>query len=354
MKKSLIIFSFICTLVLVSFFFMPLTQRYMADWSIKPMCEADGGIRVFEKVQLEKGKFATPAQTNWSDYQHGRLILKDYQIKKTHTFLKLHGAAVYKYITWIERNSDQKRLSEMIQYFRQGDEMFHGKHCPENITEKTLIDKTFISVGALNPDDLPLCASESLSTYLVFESVRLLPPLKLSNIFPDIGNPTWNRQYHCDSLTESRKTYSRISSSEIRLSGTQLLFDAETGNRCRSIAMSDPDRMVCTDDSIWLIGRKGISYREDLIIQKYSRNGALISETLLKNSTVGKPSRIVGFQENQHEIKVELITYEQKKGDVLCHQISAPKTSITSESASSIDASISKILTELLPGCSGL
>ena len=206
---------------------MPLIQRYMADWSIKPMCEAGGGIRVFEKVQLEKGKFATPAETNWSAYEQGRLILKDYQIKKTHTFLKLHGAAVYKYITWIERNSDQKRLSEMTQYFRQGDEMFHGKHCLENITEKTLIDKTFIPLGIFNPDVMPLCANENSPLSLDIESERLTPAMKLSNIFPDISNPTWKREYHCGSLTESRKTYSRISSSEIMLSGTELLFDAK-------------------------------------------------------------------------------------------------------------------------------
>lgn len=191
------------------------------------MCEAGGGIRVFEKVQLEKGKFATPAETNWSAYEQGRLILKDYQIKKTHTFLKLHGAAVYKYITWIERNSDQKRLSEMTQYFRQGDEMFHGKHCLENITEKTLIDKTFIPLGIFNPDVMPLCANENSPLSLDIESERLTPAMKLSNIFPDISNPTWKREYHCGSLTESRKTYSRISSSEIMLSGTELLFDAK-------------------------------------------------------------------------------------------------------------------------------
>ena len=91
-----------------------LVPRTLADWTIAPMCKADGGIRVFEKIQLGPGKFAVPEETNWSQYDEGRRILDDYRIVRSHVFSKPYGAAVYKYSIWIERIADKKRLRETL------------------------------------------------------------------------------------------------------------------------------------------------------------------------------------------------------------------------------------------------
>lgn len=116
--------------------------RTLADWEIQPLCKAEGGIRVFEKDHLALGESLTPGSINWSSYDEGRSIGKNFRIKRTHVFMKKYGAAVYKYTAWVERNSDKKRLSELTWYFREGNEIFHGKHCPENPSEQELIFKT--------------------------------------------------------------------------------------------------------------------------------------------------------------------------------------------------------------------
>ncbi len=330
-----------------------LVPRTLADWSIAPMCKADGGIRVYEKIQLGRGKFAVPEETNWAHYDQGRKILDDYRIMKSHVFSRPYGAAVYKYTTWIERISDKKRLSEMTQYFRQGDEMFHGKHCPDDITEKTLIDQTFIPQGTFDPNRPLPCRSDITPQIVYLDSIPALPVKKLTNVFPDIRNPLWKQQYNCVGKMESNSTYSEVNPGEIALTGTAILFDSEEGNRCSVSAMASPDRMLCSDDAIWLLGRKTLSSNDDFTIQKYSRHGALVSEVTLKGSSISH-GRIIGFYQDSDEIALELVSFVGNKGEALCRRFSAKVPQPVFREKENNQENLMKSIAKWLPGCAGL
>ncbi|MBN8780782.1 hypothetical protein [Thiobacillus sp.] len=330
-----------------------LVPRTLADWSIAPMCKADGGIRVFEKIQLGPGKFAVPEETNWAQYNEGRRILDDYRIIKSHAFSKPYGAAVYKYTTWIERISDKKRLSEMTQYFREGDEMFHGKHCPGDITEKTLIDRTFMPTGTFDPKKPSSCRNVKAPHTTYLDSSPVLPPKKLTGVFPKIENPLWKQQYACTGKMESHPTYSEVGVGEIALTGTAIFFDSEEGNRCSVSAMASPDRILCSDDAIWLLGRKSRSQKDNLTIQKYSLHGDLISEVTLKGSAMSG-GRIIGFYQDSGEIAIEFLSFVGNQGEALCHRFSAKvPESIFGKKDGDQEEAI-KLFAKWLPGCASL
>ena len=269
--------------------------------------------------------------------------------------MRLYGASVTKYTTWIERIDDNKRISEMTQYLREGDEMHHGKFCPNNITEKTLIDQTFIPQGEFDPDNPPLCPNEIPSATLNIESVRHTPPERLAGVFIDGELSTWAQQHNCDGRMQMALNYTAVAPGEIRLTGTSILFDPQDGNRCRVVAMASPDRMLCTDDSIWLLGKKSISFKDDVTIQRYSWDGNLIGEVTLKNSSIGEPGRIVGFYVKPKELGIEYVTYvgETRKGNMLCHRVTAQES--LSERVHGFDEErVNAAFSDWLPGCAGL
>ena len=332
-----------------------LVPRTLADWSIAPMCQSDGGMRVFEEIQLGPGKLAVPEETNWSKYDEGRRILNDYRIVKSHVFSRPYGAAVYKYTTWIERISDKKRLGEMTQYFREGDEMFHGKHCPSDVSEKTLIDRTFMPTGTFDPKKPMSCRNVKTPHIAYLDSLPVLPPKKLTGMFPDIKNPTWKQQYGCIGKIESYSTYSEVSEGSFALTGTAMLFDSEEGNRCSVSAMASPDRILCSDDAIWLLGRKTRSLKDDLTIQKYSRHGALISEVTLKGSgSAISAGRIIGFYQDSGEMAIEFVSFIGNQGEALCHRFAAKAPESVFGEIEREQEKVMKSFGKWLPGCGRL
>ncbi len=328
------------------------SKRKLADKEIAPMCKEDGGIRVFESISLQRGQFATPREEDLSSKDHSRIILNDYVIKRRSDFWKLQDVSVYKYITWIERISDKKRLSEMIQYFREGDEVFHGKHCPDGITEKSLIDQTFIPQGNFNPAAPQPCQNNKPPSVEHLVTSKTLPPKILANVYPN-ETITWKRQYNCEDKMEFNSISKKASNGSIELSGTAILFDAEDGNRCQAIAMADPDRMVCSENAIWLIGRNSFSWKNDISIQKFSRNGNLIAEVILNDTAIPEANRIVGYNEKANEISIEYITYVGNKVDVLCHRLTASKTASPAIDLATDQIKMNELLSKWLPGCSG-
>lgn len=114
----------------------------LADIEVARLCKMDGGIRVFETAHLAPGESLVPGPIDWAHYDSGRTIGQQFRIKQNHAFWHEYGAAVYKYTVWVERNTDKKRLSERIWYLREGNEIFHGTHCPEHETDEELIART--------------------------------------------------------------------------------------------------------------------------------------------------------------------------------------------------------------------
>ena len=120
-------------------------SRELADAEIDVKCRMECGIRVFQTVTVERSQSRVIGKPTWTTGNMERPVGSDFVLKRSHVFSQPHGVSVYKYTTWLERRSDGKRLSEMTWYFREGDEVFHGKHFPqpplgiEQLVEQTLM-----------------------------------------------------------------------------------------------------------------------------------------------------------------------------------------------------------------------
>jgi len=59
----------------------------------------------------------------------------------------------------------------MTQYFRPGDEQFHGKHCPENISITMLINQTFIPENVYDPGNPAICNDAGNASFFSVDAI---------------------------------------------------------------------------------------------------------------------------------------------------------------------------------------
>lgn len=329
------------------FLFSPLIGRTLADKAIEPICLKEAGIRVAVPVQLEKGEFPSIDPVDRSGEVVGT-ILNKYRVVRRHEFKRMYSAAVYKYVTGIERISDGARLAEMTQFFREGDEVFHGKFCPANISERDLVLATFrMPEGKVaTSGTYPNC--EGLGTEkIILAKTGSSPATPVKGIKPDIRDPKWQRHLSCQGKTEIDNIYSTVGPGETRLTGTRLLFDGKDGKRCQAQAMAAPDRIICTSDGIYLIGRKTISYHDDISVEKFSVNGSLMLDVSIEQTSQG-PGRIVGYQETTDQLAIDFLSIEGERAR--CQSIVARKSG---EFRSTL-LPTQQDFSQYLPGCAGL
>jgi hypothetical protein len=99
-------------------------QQMYWDSKVKAMCEKDGGVTVFERVELSKVKYP---QLNYA--QNGEVILPinrrtskhdPFYLKAKTDFLKEGYLKIVRYENSIIRTKDQKTLSTYVSYGRGG------------------------------------------------------------------------------------------------------------------------------------------------------------------------------------------------------------------------------------------
>lgn len=106
-----------------------------------PMCEAEKGIRVFEKTKI------TPEQLSQIKKSEATLYREppfgEFRLHKEYEDLKIYGIRVTRDKLWIERLRDQKRMSEATYFFRESYDVYYkGRFCGY-VSPKELIDATF-------------------------------------------------------------------------------------------------------------------------------------------------------------------------------------------------------------------
>lgn len=117
--------------------------------------------------------------------------------------------------------------------------------------------------------------------------------------------------------------------------------------------MFAPGRILCSQEGIWLIGRKN-SYKDDLAIKKYSWQGSLASEITLKNTAELDIRQIVGFRDEANHFAIEFITKEQEKGLSCKKLIFKNILPGTNERIINLQEETEVLFNNWLPGCSGL
>lgn len=119
--------------------------RSFADADIEPKCKAECGIRVFEKIAVTTEESRSIGKVTFSRGGMEWPVGTDYVLRQSHVFSQPYGVAVYRYATSLEQRMGAKKLGEITWYFRQGDEVFHGKHFPQSPpTKEQLVEQALV------------------------------------------------------------------------------------------------------------------------------------------------------------------------------------------------------------------
>lgn len=328
-----------------------LIPRHLADLSVAGDCRREGGIRVHEHVQLKPGRFASSPDVLAGGDRGRRRLFDDFVIAGSTTSTSHFGVTVDRHTTRIVRTSDGKILSEMILYFRGGDEVFHGRHCPGGITERDLIDQTFLAPSGLGSRNPGTCANRYATQTITVD----LTHYSNTGTRGNLDTPWWRAgrsapHSGCAGRTEIQPHYEQVAPGETQLTATSLLFDPPSGERCRAFAMASPDRIVCSEHDIRLFGRKTISHGDDLMIQRYSRDGTLVSETVLIGTGRHSRARIVGVREDAQRVSVEFLDPGQDPDHWPCRRTVVEKP-VAAANAPVTQPHLAEFVADWLPGC---
>jgi hypothetical protein len=136
--------------------FWPFAGKKMYyDAQVREMCEKDGGITVYETVELPNDKFNRWGQINFFEPEKGENALGGKYTYKSSTEHIKHGnhfeLSIYRHHTMVYRNYDKKLLGEQISYARRGGDLPGFWHpssysCPE-FNGNSLLKKMFIKIG---------------------------------------------------------------------------------------------------------------------------------------------------------------------------------------------------------------
>jgi len=120
-------------------------EKYSLDKQMAEPCAKDGGIRVFETVQLPQEMFDQNGYPfpGWRQRPEEQRLGPDYELKETEMVLKqddpLHGEGRLVKHEWvITRKSDGKQLGQAVVFGRSGGDFivadhFTTKACPEQL-----------------------------------------------------------------------------------------------------------------------------------------------------------------------------------------------------------------------------
>jgi len=120
MQKGLVI---LVGIGLFGWFFWEATGKKMYwDAKVRELCARDGGIRVYETVELPEERFDQWGNIGVSDKQHSKLHDEFYYETAT-LILKKGDPEVIKTITTMIRRKDEKILGELVRFGRGGGDL---------------------------------------------------------------------------------------------------------------------------------------------------------------------------------------------------------------------------------------
>ena len=123
------------------------------DWQVKRLCAIDGGVKVYETVELPSGMFNRWEQLNFYRPVDGENALgAEYLVKNETKFLRpeTKQPTIVRHLFQVFRRSDGKLLGESIIYGRGGGDLpglWHPSSysCPD-LSEPGLLKKLFFNL----------------------------------------------------------------------------------------------------------------------------------------------------------------------------------------------------------------
>jgi len=147
-------------LLITSVWLLSGCEKYWLDKQMEELCAKDGGIQVFETVQLPPEMFDRngDAFPGWRSRTEAQRYGDGYELRRTETVLKagdpIHGQGKLSRYEWtISRRTDGKVLGKGIVYGRSGGDFivvdhFTSKTCPATLGMPSGLEKAvFKKVG---------------------------------------------------------------------------------------------------------------------------------------------------------------------------------------------------------------
>jgi hypothetical protein len=133
---------------------VPLFKKRQADRLVDELCAKDGGIKVYEAIELPPSRIPT----NWAaiPFQHQRKGSEEFyfvhstkDIRGNSTSIDIAALTVFRTETGLYRAKDGKLLGTAIGFIRRGGDPVGPWHpsayqCPSEATELELVRKTLI------------------------------------------------------------------------------------------------------------------------------------------------------------------------------------------------------------------
>lgn len=251
--------------------------RYKANDETRFRCQKDGGMRVYQKVSLQRGRFPTviPDEKYTRGWIKQGLIYGKYRYDDSYTYEQVYGYTLYRHRTSITSVDDGALVGEMIYYVRQGEPGLPGIVCPEKLSNEKLVNAVFSQDGE-QTDPYPVCPpGNPEKNNLPPDSAKLLFGDRLKSNARD--NVEWQRGVGCDERTQIDRWYDKTGENTVGLVGTRLLFFGANGKRCQTLAMPDSRKIFCDDKGVDVFGFSfnQSSKKQVRLIQRFSKIGEM-------------------------------------------------------------------------------
>lgn len=112
-------------------------EKWLLDWQVRELCAKDGGVRVYETVELPAEKFNQWGQPNFYKPNQGENALgAEYVFKQDTHYYKRGNPEMSRRLYQVFRRSGKKLLGEVVIYGRGGGDLpgpWHGSSfdCPD-------------------------------------------------------------------------------------------------------------------------------------------------------------------------------------------------------------------------------
>lgn len=123
-------------------------EKARLDEEVRQLCAKDGGIKVYEMVELPKNEFNEFGQVSFYQAAPGSVLLNDYELIKNEHIYHPGNPRMWRTYFAIKRKNDEKILGESVGYTRFGDGFegpFHPSSfsCPDQFGEVSLLQRVF-------------------------------------------------------------------------------------------------------------------------------------------------------------------------------------------------------------------
>ncbi|MCL2075399.1 MAG: hypothetical protein FWH15_02950 [Betaproteobacteria bacterium] len=143
------IFAFVVLVWLVASFWYGGGRKYYYDAEVNRLCAIDGGVKVYETVELPPEKFNEWGQVNFYEPMQGENALgSEYVYLREYHYFKRGNPDLFRIGTKIIRRSDEMLLGESAVYIRRDGDFPGPMHpssfmCPESSIERDVLRQVF-------------------------------------------------------------------------------------------------------------------------------------------------------------------------------------------------------------------